>query len=150
VQIDFDLARPCYAFRVRQLSVNPLPTQTSGLAWRGIVLLVLASAGALFASTASADGVTPIEVRLLGPKGVRVRVSRGSTLPCDSGDDRPIITGKFAPGEVVRASTPDECVCVQQTHEPFTDVDWAAGFMVCRPQICSNFDCGGTAIARLG
>jgi hypothetical protein len=101
-----------------------------GVAW-------LSAFGVLLVSTASADGITPIEVTLLGPSAVRVRVSRGSTMPCDSGDDRSIIAGKFEPGQVVKASTLDDCVCVQQTYEPFTDVDWAAGSIICRPQRCT-------------
>ena len=110
---------------------------TTGPTWCHLAASLLPALGMLLTSTASADGITPIEVTLLGPSAVRVRISRGSTMPCDSGDDRQLIAGKFAPGQVVRASTPDDCVCVQQTYEPFADVDWAAGSMICRPQICT-------------
>jgi hypothetical protein len=93
---------------------------------------------ALAAADIRADVATPIEVTLLGPGAVRVRLALGTTFPCDSGDNQRLVEGKFAPGSVVRASTPDRCVCFQQTFEPFSDTDWSASSMVCRPQICTN------------
>ncbi len=105
------------------------------LKWRG---LVLASCCLLTSSAANAGApsVTPIELTMAGPEAVSVRVARGTTLPCDSGDDRVLVRGKFNAGEVVRASTTDACVCIQQTYQPFPDVDWAPAGVVCRPQSC--------------
>ncbi len=68
-----------------------------------------------------------------------MRVAEGQSAPCDSGDDHLIIAGKFAPGQVVRASTFESCVCVQQTFEPFTDTDWSGAGWVCRAQICTGY-----------
>lgn len=86
--------------------------------------------------SASADGLTPIEISMAGPSAVRVRVAQGTTFPCDSGDNRRIVEGKFEPGQLVSLTTPDRCVCIQQTYAPFSDVDWGPSSMVCRPMIC--------------
>ena len=99
-------------------------------------LVVVSLAGALFAATAAEPSLTPIELTMVGPEAVSVRVAGGTTLPCDSGDDRMLVQGKFNAGQVVRTSTPDTCVCVQQTYQPFPDVDWAPATVVCRPLVC--------------
>ena len=101
----------------------------------GVLLLPLA---ALFTADASAETTTPVEITMLGPGAVRILLTRGTTFPCDSGDNRRIVEGKFGAGEVVHATTPDRCACFQQTYAPFADVDWGAASMVCRPQICTN------------
>ena len=75
---------------------------------------------------------------MLGPGAVRIRIAQGTTLPCDSIDNKMLVQGRFSPGEVVRTKVPDNCVCLQQTYEPFPDVDWAAASLVCRPQICTG------------
>jgi len=90
------------------------------------------------AGDVGAGDPTPIEVTMLGPDAVRIRVALGSTYPCDSGDNRLIVEGKFAAGQVVHAAAPDHCVCFQQTYAPFSDTDWGASAMVCRSQICSD------------
>jgi hypothetical protein len=102
------------------------------------VAALLLPLAALFAGDAAAEITTPVEITMLGPAPVKIRLMRGTTFPCDSGDNRRVIEGKFAPGEVVRATTPDRCVCFQQTYAPFADLDWGAAAMVCRPQICTN------------
>ncbi|HEX3776418.1 MAG TPA: hypothetical protein VHV51_18230 [Polyangiaceae bacterium] len=88
------------------------------------------------AGDARADDVTPVELTMLGPDPVSVQVARGNTFPCDSIDDQILLRGKFAPGQVVRLSSPDVCVCMQQTYAPFPDVDWGPSLRICRPQIC--------------
>ena len=85
---------------------------------------------------ANADGITPIELTMAGPSAVRVRVAQGTTFPCDSGDNHVILEGKFEPGNIVHLTTPDHCVCMQQTYAPFSDVDWGPSQMVCRPATC--------------
>jgi hypothetical protein len=92
----------------------------------------------MFASNVVADGTTPIEITMLGPGASPVRLALGTTFPCNSGDNRLIVEGEFGPGQVVHAATADRCVCFQQTYEPFSDTDWSASAMVCRPQICTN------------
>ncbi|MEO8903276.1 MAG: hypothetical protein ABI488_14160 [Polyangiaceae bacterium] len=107
-----------------------------GQAGRCLVGGSLAFSGTLFAQSVAAPTITPIELTMVGPDSVSVRVSGGTTLPCDSGDDRMLVQGKFNAGEVVRASTTAGCVCVQQTYQPFPDIDWTPAGVVCRPQAC--------------
>jgi len=102
------------------------------------VLSLLLPTAMLSGGDAAADAVTPVVITMLGPGTVRIRIALGSTFPCDSGDNRRLIEGKYGPGEVVRTSTPDRCVCLQQTYEPFTDIEWSAPLTVCRPQICTR------------
>lgn len=92
--------------------------------------------------SASAAGLTPIELTMAGPDAIRIRVAQGSTFPCDSGDNHVLLEGKFEPGRVVRLSTPDRCVCLQQTYAPFSDVDWGASGMACRPMVCKYWGRG--------
>jgi len=106
---------------------------------RSLLVPLCLSALALLTGHADADVVTPIEITMLGPGAVRIRVASGITFPCDSGDNRRLIEGKFEAGSVVRATTPGHCVCFQQTFEPFSDTDWSASAQVCRPQFCTNF-----------
>lgn len=89
-------------------------------------------------ANAAASMVTPVELTMVGPEAVSVRVARGTTLPCDSGDNRMLVQGKFNAGQVVRTSSSESCVCIQQTYQPFPDVDWAPGGVVCRPQLCTG------------
>lgn len=111
--------------------------KTAAAALHRFAWLVLLPGSALAAGDAFASAPTPIVITILGPSAVRLRIANGSTLPCDSGDDQMLVAGKFAPGDLVRTSTSEACVCVQQTYEPFPDVDWAEGSLVCRPQICT-------------
>ncbi len=98
-----------------------------------LAIVVLAGEG-----DAGATSGTPIEITMLGPSPARVRLALGETFPCDSGDNHRIVDGKFEPGEVIRSSTPDRCVCFQQTYEPFSDIEWSAPSTLCRPQMCST------------
>lgn len=69
---------------------------------------------------------------MLGPDPVRVRVSNGVGMPCDSMDDSPVIVGRFDPGEVIRGvAVGNGCVCFQQTYAPFSDTDWSTAVQVC-------------------
>jgi hypothetical protein len=111
---------------------------TNGQHLRRLVSALWLPIAMLSAGDAAADGVTPIVITMLGPGAVRIRIARGTTFPCDSGDNRLLVEGKYRPGEIVRTSTADRCVCMQQTYEPFSDLDWSASSMVCRPQICTR------------
>jgi len=94
----------------------------------------------LLAATASASTASiPVEVRAQGAKPMRLVVAQGPAFPCSSPENHRLIEGKIHPGEVVRASTTTECVCVQHTREPFTEIDWAPPFHACRPRICTGF-----------
>ena len=92
----------------------------------------------LLAGDVAAGSVARVEITMLGPSAVRVRVADGTTFPCDSTNNRMLVQGKFSPGEVVLASTTETCVCVQQTYEPFSDADWSESALACRPVICKG------------
>ncbi|HKO46893.1 MAG TPA: hypothetical protein VJV79_04180 [Polyangiaceae bacterium] len=100
------------------------------------VLSLLSADVAASPSAPTTEGLTPIEITLVGPKPVRLRVARGSTFPCDSGDNHLLVSGKFEPGRVIRLKTAGHCVCFHQTYAPFSDIDWGASTLICRPQIC--------------
>ena len=69
---------------------------------------------------------------MFGPDPVRVRVTNGVGMPCDSFDDRPVIVGRFKPGEAVHAvALGGGCVCFQQTYAPFSDTDWSTATLIC-------------------
>lgn len=87
---------------------------------------------------AESESAVPVEVTMLGPGAVRVRVSEGMAMPCDSSDARVIILGKYEPGEVLQATSSEDCVCVQHTYEPFSDTDWSDAKLICRPMNCEN------------
>jgi hypothetical protein len=99
--------------------------------------LVLGTA-ALGDARAESEIPVPVVVTMLGPSAVRVRVSAGMAMPCDSSESRVIIDGKYAPGEVPQATSTEDCVCVQHTYEPFADTDWSNAKLSCRPMICEK------------
>jgi hypothetical protein len=105
---------------------------------RRLVVALWLPTAVLSAGDAAADGSTPVVITMLGPDAVRIRIARGNAYPCDSGDNRMLLQGKYKPGEIVRTSTPDRCLCMQQTYEPFSDTEWSAPSTVCRPQICTR------------
>jgi len=112
-----------------------MPTPGLQVIRRLVVALCLTTA-MLSAGDAAADDATPVVITMLGPGAVRIRIALGNAFPCDSGDNHLLVQGKFKPGEIVRTSTPDRCLCIQQTYEPFNDIEWSAPATVCRPQIC--------------
>jgi len=70
--------------------------------------------------------MTPVEVTMLGPDPVRVRVANGVNMPCDSIDDHALINGRFGAGQVIRTTAlGDGCICFQQTYAPLSDSDWS-------------------------
>jgi len=83
-------------------------------------------------------GATTIVVRALGPKPVRIRVAAGTVYPCDSLANERLYEGKPAVGTHVTINSAAECVCIDQTVEPFTDVGWTASRFQCRPRICTG------------
>ena len=100
----------------------------------GVVVAADARAVSRYAPAVLAPA--PVEILLLGPDAVRIRLAEGRTLPCDSADNHPIAVGRYAGGQALRTSTTRECVCLQQTYAPFIDVDWSNGVVACRPIPC--------------
>lgn len=114
-------------------------------AW-GLLSVLLLLVTMLSAGDAVADSVTPVVITLLGPGAVRVRLAEGRSFPCDSGDNHRLVEGKFKSGVVVRTTTPEHCLCFQQTYEPFSDADWSLSSLVCRPQVCKRKGKGQTCV----
>jgi hypothetical protein len=100
-----------------------------------IVALLLASSDAFARRGIVRPYVdTPVVVALLGPDTVRVRVAMGPVMPCDSMENRMLIDGRFAAGQVVSArAVGDGCVCFQQTYAPLSDSDWSMPRRLCSP-----------------
>ncbi|MBX3187979.1 MAG: hypothetical protein KF819_13230 [Labilithrix sp.] len=90
---------------------------------------------------ADADGVAPVHVSLAGTRRVRVQITEGGTLPCDSADNRKLFDGFMSPGETFHGRTAGECVCVRNTRPPFTNVDWSTSQLACRPRVCRGRVC---------
>ncbi len=107
--------------------------------WASVACGSLLLVGAGPVQAASPVGV---ELTFAGPHAVRVRVAEGPATPCDSGENHLLVNGKFEPGQVVRSSTANDCVCVQQTYYPFPDIDWQPAGFVCRPMKCVGFGKG--------
>jgi len=98
-------------------------------------LPALLALGAAFSLAASAPATIPIPVEfyLQGPGTVRLIVAHGAYMPCDASENRRLIDGKFGPGQVLRTTFDGQCVCYQQTYEPFVDSDWSVPRTACIP-----------------
>lgn len=84
----------------------------------------------------------PIVLRNKANGGVRVRVAAGIVAPCDSSSDTPMYSAKLEPGAVVNLALWDgECICVEHTQPPFTEVDWMSGRIFCMPKVCWHRQC---------
>ena len=104
-----------------------------------VVLLgscVLMAPGALHA-----DEPTPVVVTMGGGDRLRVQVSEGLTMPCDSSNNRMLFDDRLGPGETFRASIAGECVCLRHTTSPFRNVDWTTSGLACRKRVCHGRVC---------
>jgi len=89
------------------------------------------------------DERLPVEIRIVGPKAVRVILSEGSIMPCDSMNDRLLVREKLEPGTLIQTSTASS-ICLQHTVAPFTDSDWTVGKVYGRPRSCHGRTCTPT------
>ena len=106
--------------------------------WLSCCVVVAADAGATERVASAWLPAVPVEVLLLGPDPVRIRLAEGGTLPCDSAENRPILSGRYGGGQLLRTTTSSACVCLQQTYAPFADIDWSNGVVACRPLRCGG------------
>ncbi len=97
--------------------------------------IVLTSAGSLATEPA------PVVVTMNGSARLRVQVSEGLTMPCDSLNNRMLFDGQLSPGETFRTTIGGECVCVRNTTSPFREVDWTTPGLVCRKRVCHGRVC---------
>lgn len=102
-------------------------------------IAALAAVASLVVTSASvgADDGMPVVVKSLGPKSMRVRISAGQTLPCDSSANDKIFEGKLDPGWSITVYTASLSVCVEHTYHDFPDVHWSQGDIEWRPMICT-------------
>jgi hypothetical protein len=108
---------------------------------RTLITVVALFASVLVASHAAfADDtapIAPIEVTVVGEGAVRVRISEGTTAPCDSPDDKPLVSALVRPKKPpLVVPTEAVCVCWEQTFYPFTDLGWSPTHIACRPMVC--------------
>ena len=78
----------------------------------------------------------PVMITGLGPKTIRVQLSGGTALPCDSSRNVPLFSGKLAPGTALSLSTPFSSVCFAQTYDNCPDVNWSVSRIYRVPQVC--------------
>ncbi|MFI5297051.1 MAG: hypothetical protein ACHREM_03055 [Polyangiales bacterium] len=104
--------------------------------------LAMASVALSIASSpvASAEEpiVTPIVVRNVGECPVRVYVSVGNTLPCDSTENERILDTTLAVGAEAKTTTTSDCICTQHSQSPFVEIGWSEGTRRCRPIVCTG------------
>ncbi len=76
---------------------------------------------------------TPLTVVVEGKERIGVRISAGTTAPCDASVNTPLFSGVLEP-DVPRAFvTEAACVCFEQTFAPFTTTGFTGASIRCRP-----------------
>jgi hypothetical protein len=106
---------------------------------RAVLLLLL---GPVFVSDdASAAEPTPVVIAMQGEGRVRLEVTAGRAMPCDSSANTPLFDGWIAGGDVFNATTTEECVCVRHTTKAFPSSGWSTPGLACRKRICRGRVC---------
>ena len=87
----------------------------------------MASSLALFAGQPDSAASTPfqVEVAVVGQGAIRVRIAEGHVIPCESLENRPILTEWMAPGAPRVFSVTDDCICVEHTYGSFREAQWS-------------------------
>lgn len=84
---------------------------------------------------------TPVVITMMGSGRVRLHVSAGGTVPCDSSANTPLFDGWIDGGQVYSATTTEECVCVRNTTKAFPNSGWSTPGLACRKRICRGRIC---------
>lgn len=108
---------------------------------RALLLLVCLVAPALSSDDASAAEPVPVVVTMAGEGRVRLEVTAGRAVPCDSTANTPLFDGWIAGGQVFTATTTEECVCVRHTTRKFPSSGWSTPGLACRKRICRGRIC---------
>jgi hypothetical protein len=107
--------------------------------------LLLSSALLVMAALTSTDArsfsAAPIMVTVDVPKPVRMRVSSGPALPCDSSTNVPLFEGTVTPRSQFSIANDAVCACWQHTDPAFPDNGWSAPQVTCRPRHCRGRRC---------
>lgn len=102
---------------------------------RGLrLLLVCAMVGVTVGASAAETSPAPVVVTMQSRGRVRVQVSEGLTMPCDSADNRMIFDTTLGPDEQLKTSIKSQCVCVRHTTDSFPRGEWTTSRLVCRPR----------------
>jgi hypothetical protein len=88
--------------------------------------IALCLAISLCSATVHADSGAdrPVFITVVGHGSIRLRLSVGSTAPCDSADDRMLFDGWIGPGRYVW-STGADAVCFQHTFGALRQSNWS-------------------------
>jgi hypothetical protein len=97
--------------------------------------IALALAIISFATSVAADPPAPVLVTNEGAGRVRLLISEGHTIPCDSPNDTKIFEGWIDDGETKRFAIGGQCVCITHTSEAFAWTNWSTPGFVCRPRV---------------
>jgi hypothetical protein len=109
---------------------------------KGIAAIAVALLGVVVVSDdASAAEPTPVIVIVNGDGRIRLEVSAGSTIPCESSANTPLFDGWIDGGQVWSATTTEGCVCVRHTSKKFPSSGWSTPGLACRKQICRGRIC---------
>jgi hypothetical protein len=103
--------------------------------------IAFASAIALTSTGGSATEPTPVVVTVNGDARIRVEISEGITMPCDSSNDRRLFDGTLGPGESFRTAIAGECICIRNTRPPFRETDWTTPGLACKKRVCRGKVC---------
>jgi hypothetical protein len=66
-----------------------------------------------------------VEVNVVGTGSIRVRISEGHVIPCESLENRPVLTEWMAPGAPRVFFVSDDCICVEHTYGSFREAEWS-------------------------
>lgn len=102
----------------------------------GIVLASL-----LVTSQVAADPPAPVVVVNASVGRVRVLVSEGRALPCDSTSDAKLFDGTLEAGDTWRTLIGSDCVCIMHTSADFPHAEWSTPGLACRPRVCRGKRC---------
>jgi hypothetical protein len=108
---------------------------------RFAVVVSLLSATLVASDDARAAEPTPVVIAMNGDGRVRLEVSAGSAVPCDSSANAPLFDGWISGGQVFTATTTEECVCVRSTTKSFPTSGWSTPGLACRKRICRGRVC---------
>jgi hypothetical protein len=97
---------------------------------------LLATAGDL-----NANEPTPVVVTMGGSAELRVQITAGLTVPCDSDTNRPVFDGRMKPGDTLSTTIAGECICVRHTTAAFRETGWTTPALLCRRRICRGRTC---------
>jgi hypothetical protein len=108
---------------------------------RRLIAVLGPAAIVLSAARGLATEPTPVVVTMGGNARLRVQVSEGLAMPCDSSNNRSLFDGQLGPNETFRASIGGECICVRHTTSPFRVTDWTTSGLLCRKRVCRGRVC---------